>query len=59
MKKSIFCFTEIRYLGFILGNGTPRTDPDKVTAILNVKLPRSVKEVRSFLGMAGWYRCFV
>ena len=30
-----------------------------MTAILNMKLPRSVKEIRSFLGMAGWYRRFV
>ena len=33
--------------------------PDKVQTILEWKSPTSVKEVRSFLGMAGYYRRFI
>ena len=34
-------------------------DPQKVEAILNWKPPMSVTEIRSFLGLAGYYRKFV
>ncbi|KAH8288942.1 hypothetical protein KR018_000365, partial [Drosophila ironensis] len=50
---------ELRYLGFIIGKGVLRTDPAKVEAIRNMVVPRSAKEVRRFLGTAGWYRRFI
>ena len=34
-------------------------DPSKVKDILDWKPPTTVHEVRSFLGMAGYYRCFI
>ena len=34
-------------------------DPQKVEAILNWKPPMSVTEIRSFLGLAGYYRKFI
>ena len=36
-----------------------RVNPTKIKAIVNWKLPRSVTEVRSFLGLTGYYRRFV
>lgn len=59
LKKSQFCFQELKYLGFIIGGGMLKTDPEKVQAIKAIKLPKSSKEVRSFLGSAGWYRRFI
>lgn len=56
LSKSKFCFKELRYLGFIVGGGSMRTDPEKVEAIKRIPIPRSV---RSFLGTAGWYRRFI
>ncbi|XP_023159122.1 uncharacterized protein LOC101459516 [Ceratitis capitata] len=57
--KSKFCIREVKYLGYIVGNGTLRTDPDKISAVSNYPVPTSVKLLRRFLGMAGWYRRFV
>ncbi|KMQ82634.1 gag-pol fusion protein, partial [Lasius niger] len=36
-----------------------RTDPEKVSAVVNWPEPRSVKQVRQFLGMASWYLRFI
>ncbi|XP_059220401.1 uncharacterized protein LOC131995628 [Stomoxys calcitrans] len=59
LKKSQFCFRELKYLGFIIGDGKLKTDPDKIKAIREIKVPRNPREVRSFLGTAGWYRRFI
>ena len=50
---------ETRYLGYQLGRGEVRPQVDKVEAIQNCPRPRTKKEVRSFLGLVGWYRRFV
>ncbi|KAK7880009.1 hypothetical protein WMY93_033328 [Mugilogobius chulae] len=50
---------ETRYLGYHLGQGEVRPQVDKVEAILKSPRPHTKKEVRSFLGLAGWYRRFV
>ena len=34
-------------------------DPQKIEAVVNWKSPKSVSEVRSFLGLIGYYRKFV
>lgn len=59
LKKSQFCFKQLKYLGFIIGGGMLKTDPDKIRAIREIKIPTSTREVRSFLGTAGWYRRFI
>ncbi|KAM8707995.1 hypothetical protein ACLKA7_015032 [Drosophila subpalustris] len=59
MAKSKFCFRTLNYLGYIIGGGTLRMDPGRVEAIKNIPTPRNVKELRSFLGTAGWYRRFI
>lgn len=59
IKKSKFCFRELKYLGFIVSNASLKTDPDKVSAVLNFPIPKSKKQVRGFLGLSGWYRRFI
>jgi hypothetical protein len=34
-------------------------DPKKVAAILDWKAPKDVRGIKSFIGMAGYYRCFI
>ncbi|GBP06340.1 Transposon Tf2-6 polyprotein [Eumeta japonica] len=57
--KSKFCQREIRYLGYIVGNGCLKVDPEKVEVIKNFPYPKSPKQIRRFVGMANWYRHFI
>lgn len=60
IDKCEFLRKEVKYLGFIIRAGKSVTvDPAKVKAILEWQPPTSVKGVRSFLGLANFYRCFV
>ncbi|KAL4272776.1 hypothetical protein GQ457_13G014740 [Hibiscus cannabinus] len=45
--------------GHVVSSEGIRVDPKKVEAIVNWKQPTSVTEIRSFLGLAGYYRRFV
>lgn len=59
VSKSNFCFKELNYLGYIVGEGCLKTDPKKTEAIDNFPTPKTKRQVRGFLGLAGWYRRFI
>jgi hypothetical protein len=50
---------EILYLGHVISDKGVSNDKSKIAPILQWKAPQNVKELRSFLGMAGYYRKFI
>ena len=50
---------EVHFLGHIISKDGTSVDPAKVASIEDWPRPTTVTEVRSFLGMAGYYRIFV
>ena len=47
---------ELKLLGFIINERGYRSNPEKIEAVKNLAPPRTPKEVRSFLGLTGYYR---
>jgi hypothetical protein len=54
-----FWLEEIQFLGHVLSVKGIVVDPNKVQNILEWKLPTTVHQVRSFLGLAGYYHRFI
>ena len=49
----------IHYLGHIISDEGISIDPENIEAIMNWSTPRNVTDVRSFMGLAGYYRRFI
>ena len=58
-SKCAFWLEEIQFLGHVLSAKGIAVDPSKVKDILEWKPPTIVHQVRSFLGLAGYYRRFI
>ncbi|MCI22044.1 RNA-directed DNA polymerase (Reverse transcriptase), partial [Trifolium medium] len=58
-NKCEFWLEEVKFLGHVISQGGVSVDQSKVEAVLNWEQPRSITEVRSFLGLAGYYRKFI
>jgi hypothetical protein len=59
LSKCEFWLEKIAFLGHILTAEEIEVDPSKVEAVSKWKQPSNVSEVRSFLGMAGYYHRFI
>ena len=55
-EKSKFLMSHVQYLGFVVGQGRISVSEEKVKAVEEFPPPTSKKQVRSFLGLCGWYR---
>ena len=56
VEKSSFCSHKIEYLGYLLTAEGIRPTKDKVKAILELKDPTTLRELRRILGMIQYYR---
>jgi hypothetical protein len=59
LSKYEFWLKEIKFLGHTISQAGIVVDPDKVQGVMNWKPPTIVRQIRSFLGLAGYYRRFI
>lgn len=53
MEKCQFCLPRLKYLGFVIDNDELHLNSNKISAILNIPVPRNLIEVPRYLGMAS------
>ncbi|XP_073038265.1 uncharacterized protein, partial [Primulina eburnea] len=58
-SKCEFWLDRVAFLGHIISSSGVEVDPSKVEAVKEWPVPNSVTEIRSFLGLAGYYRKFI
>lgn len=59
IQKCKFARSEVEYLGHIVSKEGVKVDPAKVKAVRNFPIPKKMEHIRSFLGIAGYYRKFI
>ena len=57
--KSEFGRSEVKFLGVLVNRDGFKRDPDKIAPIMEYPMPKNLKQLRRFLGMASWFRKFL
>ena len=59
LEKCHLCFKEIKFLGHIIGNNKVKVDQENIEKVKNFPRPTNVSKLRSFVGLATYYRRFI
>lgn len=59
LQKCSFLTSQVEYLGRVISHGQVRPSPGKVAALVSSPAPSNVKQVRQFLGLAGYFRRYI
>ena len=58
-SKCEFWLTKVKFLGHVVSASGASMDLEKVEVVMSWERPKSVFEIRSFLGLVGYYRRFI
>src|SRR6266542_6094227 len=59
VKKCEFAKKKLKFLGHIISREGIRTNPEKIEKMVNIGLPKNLKELRSRLGLFSFYRQYI
>ena len=59
LSKCKIAARQVAFLGHVISKSGIQPDPVKISAVSDIPRPNSVKEIRSFLGLVGYYRKFI
>jgi len=59
LEKCAWKVQKVNFLGVVMGQGKIKMEEDKVAGVLSWPVPKTVRDVRKFLGLANYYKRFV
>jgi len=59
LEKYIWKVRRVGFLGVVIGPNSIEIEKEKVNRVLSWPIPKNIKDVRKFLGLANYYRKFI